>query len=333
MTTYVARRLIQFVFILFGLSLVFFFILHLTPGGSPCQLQASTLPGVVAKYHACILRYGVNKPLPQQYIIWLTGYFHGDLGYSLNGIPVRQEILHALPVTGLLALSSYLVQQLIALPLGIFSALKQYSFFDTVFTFISYVGLSTPTFFLGLMLLFGFTVQLRLFPAGRVVSTTSPPFWTDPWFHNLAHNPPGTIGDLAYHLVLPAFTLMFVGIAGDSRFMRASMLDVIHQDYIRTAKAKGLSRRSVIFKHTLRNAILPIITNVALFLPTLVGGFIITEAIFSYFGVGYLFLSSLLSGDYQVAQAFLMLSALAVLLANLLADLSYAWADPRIRYD
>ena len=141
------------------------------------------------------------------------------------------------------------------------------------------------------------------------------------------------LGDLAQHLVLPAFTLMFIGIATDSRFMRASMLDVINQDYIRTAKAKGLKRRTVIFKHAFRNAVLPIVTNVALYLPTLVGGFVITETVFSYTGIGYAFISSLQSSDYAFVQAFLMVSALAVLFSNLLADIVYAWVDPRIRYD
>jgi peptide/nickel transport system permease protein len=331
-TTYVIRRLIQFVFILFGLSIVFFLIVHVAPGG-PCIHEPSASPGQAARYHLCVLRYGLDKPLPTQYITWLTGYFRGDFGLTLGGNPVGAILLQALPVTVLLAVSSYTIQQMVALPLGMFSALRQYTFFDTLFTFISYVGLSMPTFFLGLLLLFGLTVNWPVFPAGRVVAPTSPPFWSNAWFANLAHNPPGTIGDLAYHLVLPAFTLMFVGIAADSRFMRASMLDVLHQDYIRTAKAKGVKRQTVIFKHAFRNAVLPIITNIALFLPTLVGGFVITEAIWSYTGLGYLFINSLTSGDYAVVQAFLMLSALAVLIANLLADLTYAWVDPRIRYD
>jgi len=332
LTTYVVRRLIQFVFILFGLSIVFFMIVHLAPGG-PCVHEPSANPAEAARYHLCVIRYGLNKPLPLQYITWVSGFFQGNFGLTLGGIPVSSVLLEALPVTVLLATTSYAVQQMIALPLGMFSALRQYTFFDTLFTFISYVGLSMPTFFLGLLLLFGLAVNSQVFPAGRVVSPTSPPFWSNAWFVNLAHNPPGTLGDLLYHLVLPAFTLMVVGIAADSRFMRASMLDVLHQDYIRTAKAKGVSRRKVIFKHAFRNAVLPIITNIALFLPTLVGGFVITEAIWSYTGLGYLFIESLTSGDYAVVQAFLMISALAVLVANLLADLTYAWVDPRIRYD
>jgi len=334
MTTYVIRRLIQFVFIMFGLSLIFFLIIHLVPGG-PCEITESVgARGVAQKEAACVARFGLNKPLPTQYITWIFNYLHGNFGVSFQyGLPVSTLILDALPITCLLAISSYVCQQLIALPLGIFSALRQYSIFDLIATFISYVGLSMPTFVLGLFLLYFLTVQFRIFPSGGVVSEDSNPFLSPAWYRQLFSNPPGTIGDVAYHLVLPAFTLMFVGIAGDSRFMRASMLDVIHQDYIRTAKAKGLSRRAVIFKHALRNAILPIITNIALYLPTLVGGFVITESIWTYNGVGHLFITSLGDSDYQVVLALLMLSGIAVLVANLLADLTYAWVDPRIRYD
>lgn len=334
MTTYIVRRLIQSVFILIGLTFVFFFMLHLIPNGGPCEgILAGTSPAKATLYKACLKRLGLTKPLPTQYLLWILGLLRGDFGTDNGGVPVTQLILNALPITVMLASVSYVLQQLIALPLGIFSALKQYSFFDTVFTFVSYVGLSTPTFFLGLMLLYLLTVDYRIFPAGQVVNPRGPFFLSSGWWSNVVHDPAGTLGDYTKHLVLPALTLMYVGIAGDSRFMRASMLDVIHQDYIRTAKAKGLSRRVVIFKHAFRNAVLPIITNVALYLPTLVGGFIITEAIFSYFGLGYLFISRLQGGDYNVVLALLMIQAAAVLIANLLSDLTYAWVDPRIRYD
>jgi peptide/nickel transport system permease protein len=332
MTTYVVRRLLQFVVILFGLSIFFFVLLHLQPGG-PCQIQPSQDPAAHQHYLNCVKRLGLDRSLPQQYVTTMGGYIHGNFGTSNNGFPVTQLILGALPVTFWLAMSSYTIQLLIALPLGIFSSLKQYSVFDVLFTFVSYIGLSTPTFFVGLLLLFIAGVDLHWLPVGQVVTPFGPGFLSSGWYSNLAHDPIGTLGDYVHHLIGPAITLMFVGIAGDSRFMRASMLDVIHQDYIRTARAKGVRRRTVIFKHALRNAILPIITNVALFLPTLVGGFIITESIWSYYGVGFLFLSSLGIQDYTIVQALLMLSAAAVLVANLLADLVYAWVDPRIRYD
>src|SRR5579884_3180403 len=291
MTTYIVRRLLQAVVVLFGLSIVFFFIVHLAPNG-PCTGFAQNARQV-NQQRVCRLRLGLDKPLPVQYGLWLNNYVHGDFGIDLSGQTVTSAILGALPVTMALAIVSYFFQQLIALPLGVFSALKQYSLFDQLFTFVSYVGLSMPTFWLGLMLILIVSVHFHLLPSQLVMSPNLPTFWTHQWFVALGQNPGLILGDWARHIILPAVTLMVVGIAGDSRFMRASMLDVINQDYIRTAKAKGLSRRIVIFKHAFRNAILPIITNIALFLPALVGGFIITESVFTYTGLGYLFFTSL----------------------------------------
>lgn len=285
-----------------------------------------------AKEIACIHRLGLDQSLIVQYVSQMSTYLHGDLGSSNYGSSVSSIILSKLPATLLLMGSSYLLQQLIALPLGIFAALKQYSFFDQLFTFTSYVGLSMPAFWLGVILIFVFAVHWAWLPAGRIEDVTLPVFWSPAWFTLLQHDPGLVLGDTLRHLLMPMFVLMFTGIATDSRFMRSSMLEVINQDYIRTAKAKGLRRRTVIFKHAFRNAVLPIITNIALFLPLLVGGAVVTETIFSWGGIGYLFYTSLNAGDYPTIQALLMISALAVLFANLLADLAYAWADPRIRY-
>ncbi|GAC1444141.1 MAG: hypothetical protein NVSMB52_03170 [Chloroflexota bacterium] len=229
--------------------------------------------------------------------------------------------------------SSYLLQQMVALPLGIFAALKQYTFFDQFFTVFSYVGLSMPTFWLGLILIFVFAVHWTLLPAGRVEDVALPVFWSHEWFVALQQDPGLILGDLAKHLLMPMFVLMVTGIAVDSRYMRASMLEVIRQDYIRTARAKGLAPRVVIFKHAFRNALLPIITNIGLYLPALLGGAVITETIFSWGGLGYYYITSITASDYPVIQAISMIGALAVLIANLLTDLTYAWVDPRIRYD
>ncbi len=332
MTTYIARRLIQSLFILVGLSVVFFVILHLTPGGPCAAYEGGGLSGAI-RAQVCVKRLGLDKPLVVQYATQMGTYLHGDLGMSIFGQPVAQTIASKLPATILLMGTSYLLQQCIALPLGMFAALRQYSFFDQIFTFMSYVGLSMPTFWLGLILIFVFAVHWTVLPPGRVEDVTLPVFWTHGWFQLLAHNPPLILGDLVKHLVMPVFVLMITGVAADSRFMRASMLDVLHQDYIRTAKAKGLTRRAVVFKHAFRNAVLPIITNIALFLPALIGGAVITETIFTWGGIGYLFITSITQSDYPTIQALLMIGALATLLANLLADLTYAWVDPRIRYD
>jgi peptide/nickel transport system permease protein len=332
MTTYIVRRLIQAVFIMFGLSIIFFVILHLTPGGPCAAFEGSGVAGH-AKEQSCILRLGLDRPLILQYFSQMGVYAHGDLGRSISGDSVTTGIATRLPATILLMGSSYLVQQMIALPLGVFAALRQYSTFDQVFTFMTYVGLAMPTFWLGLILIFLLSVHFNWLPEGRIENVEMPVFWSNEWFTLLRHRPGFVLGDLAKHLILPAFVLMVVGIAGDSRFMRSSMLEVIHQDYIRTARAKGLKPRVVIFKHAFRNALLPIITNIGLFLPALLGGAVITETIFSWNGLGYYYITSIQANDYPVIQALSMIGAMAVLLANLLTDLTYAWVDPRIRYD
>ena len=332
MGTYILRRLLQAVFILVGLSVVFFVILHITPGG-PCAAFEGGGISAAAKQQACVTRLGLDRPLAAQYFSQMGVYLHGDLGQSVSGDSVSAVIAQKLPATVLLMGSSYVIQQMIALPLGVFTALKQYTFFDQAFTFLSYVGLSMPTFWLGLILIFVFAVQFNVLPAGRVEDVTIPIFWSHDWFVMLQHQPGLLLGDLLRHLLLPMTVLMVTGIAGDSRFMRSSMLEVIRQDYIRTARAKGLSPRVVIFKHAFRNALLPIITNIGLYLPALLGGAIITETVFSWGGLGYYYITAITSSDYPVIQALSMIGALAVLMANLLTDLAYAWIDPRIRYD
>lgn len=332
MGTYILRRLLQAVFILVGLSVVFFVILHITPGG-PCAAFEGGGISAAAKQQACVTRLGLDRPLAAQYFSQMGVYLHGDLGQSVSGDSVSAVIAQKLPATVLLMGSSYVIQQMIALPLGVFTALKQYTFFDQAFTFLSYVGLSMPTFWLGLILIFVFAVQFNVLPAGRVEDVTIPVFWTHDWFVMLQQQPGLLLGDLVRHLLLPMTVLMVTGIAGDSRFMRSSMLEVIRQDYIRTARAKGLSPRVVIFKHAFRNALLPIITNIGLYLPALLGGAIITETVFSWGGLGWYYITAITSSDYPVIQALSMIGALAVLLANLLTDLAYAWVDPRIRYD
>jgi peptide/nickel transport system permease protein len=307
-------------------------ILHITPGG-PCAAFEGGGIAAAAKEQACVSRLGLDRPLVVQYFSQMGVYLHGDLGQSISGDSVSSVIAQKLPATILLMGSSYILQQMIALPLGVFAALRQYTFFDQLFSFLSYVGLSMPTFWLGLILIFVFAVQFNVLPAGRVEDVTIPIFWSHDWFVALQHQPGLILGDLIRHLLLPMTVLMVTGIAGDSRFMRGSMLEVIRQDYIRTAKAKGLSPRVVIFKHAFRNALLPIITNIGLYLPALLGGAIITETIFSWGGLGYYYITAITSSDYPVIQALSMIGALAVLLANLLTDLAYAWVDPRIRYD
>jgi peptide/nickel transport system permease protein len=340
MLTYITRRLLQTVIILLGLTFVFFFILHETPGGY-CEkyLGEGGAGATIAqqeRFQACQVRLGLNDPIPVQYLKWASSVVHGDFGESLStGEPVADQILARAPATLLLGGIAYLIQEMIALPLGIFAALRRYSFFDSVFTVGTYIGLSMPSFWLAGIIILIFAAGLGWFPPGGIVGDTAniPPFNGPGYWDYFFHHPWHAATDFLSHLVLPAMVLVIGGVAGDSRFMRASMLDVINQDYIRTARAKGLPRRVVIFKHALRNALLPIITNVAIALPSLIGGAIITETIFGWPGMGQLYALALGSLDYPMLQALTLIGAVGVLLGNLLGDITYAIVDPRIRYD
>ena len=337
MLTYITRRVYQTVVIMFGLSIFFFFLLHLSPGG-PCDAFATAGAGQqqLVRYQACVERLGLNDPLPAQYVKWLSHVLRGDFGVSiLDGTPVWDAISARIPATLLLTGIAYLVQELIAIPLGIFAALRRYSLFDSIFTVISYTSLSMPSFWLSGLLILIFAITLGWLPAGGIVGDTVniPSFNGPGYWAYVGQHPWHAASDFLQHLILPATVLSFLGLATDSRFMRASMLEVISQDYIRTARAKGLSRRIVIFKHALRNALLPIITNVALSVPGLLGGAVITETIFGWPGLGQLTTQALFGKNYPVLQTLLLIGALGVLVGNLLADLTYAWVDPRIRYD
>lgn len=332
MAGYITRRLAQSALILVGLALLFFVLLRLSPQG-PCDVyrQVGGLDAQ-AKVQACQARYGLTQPLPVQFVAWLGNTVHGNLGLTRDGLPVGPSILARLPATVLLVGTGYLLQLLVGLPLGVLGALKRYSFFDQALTLLSYVFLSTPTFWLALVGILIFSVFLGLTPPTGISSVYLPAFGTADYWTALSQQPLTVVGDLLRHLILPASVLAVVGIGTDSRFMRASMLDVITQDYIRTARAKGLPPRVVVVKHALRNALLPIVTNIGLFLPSLVGGAIITEGIFGWPGLGQMFITALTNQNYATLQALLLLSALATLLANLLTDLAYAWVDPRIAY-
>ena len=337
MLTFIIRRLLQAFIILIGLSFFFFVLLHIAPGG-PCQAfeTAGATQQLLERYHGCEVRLGLNDPLPVQYVTWASRIVRLDFGVSISdGHSVTDTILSRVPATLLLAGIAYFIAEAIAIPLGIFAALRRYSFFDSVFTIASYIGISMPTFWLSGILILLFAIHFGWFPAGGIVGDTANiPTFNGPGYWSYFFSHPWHAGtDFLSHLALPATVLAIVSVATDSRFMRASMLDVITQDYIRTARAKGLAPRVVILKHALRNALMPIITNIALALPALFGGAIITETIFGWPGMGQLFFRALTSSDYPVQQALLMLRATGVLAGNLLADITYAIVDPRIRYD
>ncbi len=335
MIAFIVRRTLQALLILVGLSVFFFAMLRASPGGPCAHILATPSPNAQGQYNACVQARGLNDPLPVQYAHWVNLAIHGDFGTDYTGLPVLDTIKLRLPATILLMGLSYILQQLIALPLGIISALKRYTVVDQALTLLAYFSLSLPTFWLGLMLILLFSVGAGIFPPGGITNpqTLIPPFGTGLYWSYLVHHPAQSIGDFLWHLTLPALTLAVIGIGVDSRFMRGSMLDVINQDYVRTAKAKGLPPSRVVLKHTLRNALLPIVTNIGLYIPALVGGAIITESIFGWPGMGQYFAQALGNHDNNTLQTVLLFTALFTLLGNLVADILYGVVDPRIRYD
>ena len=329
MARYIARRFIEAVVTLLVLSVIFFLLLRLSPGvGCPSQSLS------------CTEFLHLDQPIANQYLFWLGNILHGNLGRSSTGDPIGAMILQKLPPTVLLVGVSFVLQQLIAIPLGILAALRPYSLADQGLTFVAYVALSLPAFLLGFFFIFLFSVHWNLLPVAHYEDVSAPLLLSADWFSALRSDPGLLLGDLLHHLVLPALTLTIGGIAVDSRFMRASMLQVLRQEYIRTAHAKGLPRRAVIFKHAFRNALLPILTNVGLYLPAFIGGVVVVESVFTWGGLGYAFSQAInvggfiggpAGGDVPTLQALVMLSAASVVIANLVADLSYAWLDPRVR--
>jgi peptide/nickel transport system permease protein len=346
MTTYIARRLLQTIVLLFLLSIVLFALVNLAPGG-PLAGQGQSRH--IQPEKAAILKrqFGLDKPLPIQYMIWLVGndwmrvdangdgipdsygtrrgILRGDFGFSFRTRqPVLVEIGQRVPNTIYLMVITMLVALLIAIPVGIISAIRQYSAFDITVTTFSFAGQAIPEFWLGLLLILVFYAWLKnpfsggpLLPAGGMTSLDISGF---------------SLGDRIVHLILPVATGALGWIAWYSRFLRSSMLDIIHQDYLRTARAKGLPERVVLIKHALRNALIPIVTLVALDLPYIFTGAVFVEMIFSWPGMGRLYYQAALQRDYPLLMAVLIISAAFIILSNLLADILYAYLDPRVQY-
>lgn len=332
MTKFIIRRILISIPVLIGISFLVFMIMQLAPGGPMAAFGQN--PRMTPEQRAAIAKnWGLDKPLAEQYFNWFFAMFRGDWGTSFtNRQPVMNLIMDRIPATLLLMLTAYIIQQCIALPLGIWSALKRYSLSDKIFTILTYIGFSMPTFWLGLILVYSFAANLKWFPTGGITDPRNPAFnsatyW--PWF---AANPLMAVGNLLSHLVLPVITLIVVNVANDSRYMRSSMLETINQDYIRTARSKGLSEGAVVTRHALRPALLPVVTNIALTLPALLGGAVVTESIFNWPGMGLLFINSISSADYPVMIGIVFLLSAFILIFNILADVSYAIIDPRIRY-
>jgi peptide/nickel transport system permease protein len=263
-----------------------------------------------------------------------NGILHGDFGLSMAANrPVTTLIWERVPATVVLMTVSFLLWASIAVVLGTIAAVKRYSIYDQTVTAFSYIFYSLPTFWLGLMLIYLFAITLGWFPTQGIIDTRAPGGWNTPqYWAGFWADPIRWGGDIARHLVLPVVTLVAVNIAADSRYVRSAMLDTLNQDYVRTARAKGLPRRTVIFRHAFRNALLPVITNWALAVAFLFGGAIVTETVFSWPGMGRLYIEAINNRDYFLVMGVLFIGSILVVLMNLVADVIYAWADPRIRY-
>ncbi len=343
MTTYIARRLVQTIVLLFLLSIILFALVNLAPGG---PLSAYGQGRRLRPEQAEILKrqFGLDKPLPLQYVYWLVGndwtrvdangdgvadasgsrlgILRGDFGFSYRTRkPVLDEISQRFPNTIYLMSITMGLALLIAIPIGILSAVKQYSIFDFIATTFSFAGQAIPEFWLGLLLIIIFYVWLRN------------PFTGEPLL------PPGqmsgdnpSVMDSISHLILPVLTGALGWVAWYSRFIRSSMLEILPLDYLRTARAKGASERMVVYKHALRNALIPIVTLVALDLPYIFTGAVLIETIFAWPGMGRLYYQSAVERDYPLLMAVLIIGAAFIILSNLLADVLYAILDPRVRY-
>ncbi|ORJ61538.1 ABC transporter permease [Geothermobacter hydrogeniphilus] len=322
MLRFLAKRLLMMIPLLIGITLISFVVIHLAPG-EPTDMQTDLNPDASAELQERLrAQYGLDQPLYVQYGQWLGRLSRLDFGesFSLDHRPVMEKIRERLPITIIINLLSIILILAVAIPIGILSATRRNSLFDRATTVFVFIGFAMPSFWLALLLMDYGGVRLGLFPIAGIRS--------------LGHEYlsfSARIWDLVHHLILPVFVSAFGGLAGFSRYMRSNMLEVVRQDYILTARAKGLSERVVIYRHALRNALLPVITLLGLSVPGLIGGSVIFETIFAIPGMGKLFYDGVMMRDYPLIMGVLVIGAILTLVGNLLADISYAMADPRIR--
>jgi peptide/nickel transport system permease protein len=313
MGRYVVKRLLQAIPLLVGISIVVFLMIYLAPGdASQFAISDRANEQQVQQYRHYL---GLDLPWYRQYLRIVGNWAHGDLGTSIiQRRPVSTIIVQRLPRTVELLGLSTIFSLLLAIPVGIISAVRQYSLADHTVTVLSFIGIAIPSFWLAIMMILLFSVKLHWFPTSGT-QTIGQPFGL--WDH-------------LKHLAMPVTVLTIVQTAGWSRYMRSSMLEVLQQDYVRTAHSKGLPPRRVLFRHAFRNALMPIITLLGLSLPALVGGAIITEQIFAWNGLGQLIVTSASKRDTPVVMTMVMMSAVAIVIGNLLADICYRFVDPRI---
>ncbi|MCC6616643.1 MAG: ABC transporter permease [Anaerolineae bacterium] len=318
MAKYLLRRLLLTIPVLIAITMIVFGLMELAPGDvadyfvSP-EVQMS--PEALDQLRA---RFGLDQPLPVRYLNWVGNVIQGDLGYRFTdgeavATVVGRRLSASLPLIGL----AIVIGIAVGVPLGVFTGLRQYSFWDFSLTGLSFLGISMPAFVTGIVALFIFSIQLHWFPTGGMRPVDRP----------------ATFGDSLYYLILPATVLSLNYVATYMRYTRFSMLEVIHSDYVRTARAKGLSERAVTWAHTVPNALLPVVTVIGLSLPNLVVGAVFTETIFSWPGMGTLYLEAVNGRDVPLLMGMNLVIAIVVLVGNIVTDMAYAVVDPRIRYD
>ncbi|HET8589239.1 MAG TPA: ABC transporter permease [Nakamurella sp.] len=317
MIPFIVRRLLISVVVLCGISIALFGLLKLMPG-DPAEMMLDPLSfqgDRAAALGRLRAELGLDKAIPVQYVSWMGELLHGNLGFSYtDGRPVGQIIVGRLGTTALLMGSALLIALVVGIPVGIIAALRRNTWVDYSTTFVSLLAISVPSFFLGLVGIYVLGIKLRWFPVGGLHSTGA-----------------SGLGDLLYHLALPAAILGFALAGPYVRYARASMLEVLGQDYLTTARSKGLTARQTIRRHGLPNALIPLITVIAIQIPILLGGAVVIEQIFALPGLGTLVLDAIQSRNYPIVLAFVMVVAVLVLLCNLIADVAYAVIDPRIR--
>jgi peptide/nickel transport system permease protein len=313
MAAYVVRRLLQAVVLLFIVSVLTFLLIHSAPGGPALLANPDLSREQIEQMRE---QLGLDDPLPVQYLRWLGNVLQGDFGKSYNTVqPVTRLIAERLPNTIMLTGLALVISILVAVPLGVLSALKRNSALDRVIAGFSFIGVSIPVFWLGIMLIIVFAVQLKLLPAGGMY-TLGAEF---------------SLLDRLEHLLLPTLVLVVANLAELTRYTRSGMINVLSEDYIRTARAKGLPNQVVLVRHALRNALIPVITIIGVLLPRAVSGAAITETVFSWPGMGRLAVEAAMTRDYPVVLGATLTVALVVVLSSLVTDLLYAYIDPRIR--
>ena len=318
MTAYIIRRLIQAIFIVILLTLIVFFVMHMLPGDPVLvYISGETLNSYTPEQVAAIRHeFGLDKPIAMQYISWLSDVFRGDLGRSIiYRTPVTLELAAALPKTIYMGTLAFILSILLGIPLGIVAAVRRGKLADTLSTLLANIGVTAPVFWVGIILVLIFGLYLRWFP---VQGFTSP-------FVNF--------GKSLSSIVLPVACLTLYPMASIARQTRSAMLEVINQDYIRTAWSKGLPERVIVIKHALKNGVIPVITLIGLNVRQIIGGQVLIEKVFNIPGIGRLSIDALFNHDYAIVQGVILVTAIVVVLANLIVDLSYGWIDPRIRYD